>query len=134
MHKLGEQWIEIIDGQEHMLKAVDGVLCTGCVYSGMSLFGYDKRYNLHLCSFDGVCPVGAGDRYNLQNPNIIIKDLGILKDGRLPCPFCGEYPIVKRHESHFEDEGVKFYIQHVHYPALLYDTEQQAIDAWNRRY
>ena len=92
MRKLGEQWIEIIDGQEHMLKAVDGVLCTGCVYSGMSLFGYDKRYNLHLCSFDGVCPVGAGDRYNLQNPNIIIKDLGILKDGRLPCPFCGEYP------------------------------------------
>lgn len=116
MHKLGDQWIEIIDGVEHMVKAVETTVhppCGLCMYS----HGYQCTYPSEL----GEC-----DKY-------AIKDLGILKDGLLPCPFCGEYPKVKRHESYFEGEGVKFYIQHVHYPALLYDTEQQAIDAWNRR-
>ena len=130
--KLGEQWIEMIDGQEHMLKAVDGVLCTGCVYSGMSLFGYDKRYNLHLCSFDGVCPVGAGDRYNLQNPNIIIKDLGILKDGRLPCPFCGEYTEILKGKLGYRIRHVCRY-SYVMAGTGIYETKQQAIDEWNRR-
>ena len=30
MHQLGDQWIEIIDGQEHMVKAVKGDECRGC--------------------------------------------------------------------------------------------------------
>ena len=32
MHKLGDQWIEIIDGQEHMVKAVENTTgnCKGC--------------------------------------------------------------------------------------------------------
>ena len=120
MHKLGEQWIEIIDGQEHMLKAVEqsgagGDECRGCMYN--------DSYGNCIVFPNGPC---VGEQ-------IIIKDLGILKDGILPCPFCGEYPIVKRHDSHWDNEGVKFYIQHVHYPALLYATTQQAIDAWNRR-
>jgi len=122
MRQLGEQWVEVIDGQEHMVKAVEKVSeksydCTGCIFNG---------HNGTCLYHSQDCPLGEVEHG-------YIKDLGILKDGRLPCPFCGEYPIVKRHESHFEDEGVKFYIQHVHYPALLYDTKQEAIDAWNRR-
>ena len=39
MKKLGEQWIEIIDGVDHMVKAVEKVSeksydCTGCIFNG----------------------------------------------------------------------------------------------------
>ena len=35
MRKLGEQWIEVINGEEHMVKAVKPVeLCQGCLYNG----------------------------------------------------------------------------------------------------
>ena len=32
MKKLGEQWVEIIDGKEHMVKAVEGDECHGCMF------------------------------------------------------------------------------------------------------
>lgn len=134
MREIGEQWIEVIDGEEHIVKAVEGVLCTGCMYSVMSLFGTDKRYNLHLCSYDGVCPVGAGDRYNLQIPDISIKDLGILKDGRLPCPFCGEYPTIKE-ELDENDERI-YAVEHecnIFMTTGWNHDKQSVIDAWNRR-
>ena len=98
MRKLGEQWIEVIDGHEHMFKAVTPIV----------------------------------------NGHTDIKDLGILKDGLLPCPFCGEYPEI----GHFGDgfSPITFYISHkddncemMWLRSISFQTEQQAIDAWNRR-
>ncbi len=98
MRKLGDQWIEIIDGQEHMFKA--------------------------------VLPIVNG------HPDI--KDLGILKDGMLPCPFCGEYPNVDEVERTVF-KGGKFTVYSVEHGCTMKlsteyrGTKQEAIDAWNRR-
>lgn len=133
MHKLGDQWIEIIDGQEHMLKVVDSTdNCNGCTFLG------DSGICLHSSILEFECPVYYIDA--------IIKDLGILNEyGCLPCPFCGEYPML------FENENVEEKIVHgvAHYAftheIVMTDekdtddvrhwfyTEQEAIDAWNRR-
>ena len=118
MRKLGEQWIEVIDGQEHLLKAVEqsgaiGDECRGCMYN--------DSYGNCIVFPNGPC---VGEQ-------IIIKDLGILKDGRLPCPFCGEYPEVIRDELF----GWESFCDGVgHYAVCRYfKTSKQAIDAWNRR-
>ena len=76
MHTLGDQWVEIIDGQEHLVKAVYPVFdCQGCMY-----LAEECCVNSHQ-----ILSCGIGKRF-------ILKDLGILKDGMLPCPFCGDYP------------------------------------------
>ena len=123
MHKLGEQWVEVIDGQEHMLKVVEKVSeksydCTGCIFNG----------------HNGTC------RYHSQNcpsgevEHGYIKDLGILnEDGCLPCPFCGGYPKI----IHPTENMPVVSIVHtgLGHRILLefFSSEQQAIDAWNRR-
>lgn len=111
MHKLGDQWIELIDGEEHMVKAVETTVhppCGLCMYS----HGYQCTYPSEL----GEC-----DKY-------AIKDLGILKDGLLPCPFCGEYPEVDTHGICLSCRGIKHNIWVGWYLDL-----QEAKNAWNRR-
>jgi hypothetical protein len=64
MHKLGDQWIEVIDGKEHMVKAVAPVFdCQGCMY-----LAEECCVNSHQ-----ILSCGIGKRF-------ILKDLGILKD------------------------------------------------------
>lgn len=119
MRKLGEQWVEKIDGQEHMFKVVANTHnCNGCAYLG------DTSICLHSSILE--CPVDRLDA--------IIRDLGILNDeGCLPCPFCGKYPKI----IHPTENMPVVSIVHtgLGHRILLefFSSEQEAIDAWNRR-
>jgi len=129
MRNLGEQWVEEIDGKEHMVKLVEGNLdrthrCDGCAFHNE----YKK-----LCEIRGgakhISEVGCARQY------LIIKDLGVLNEyGCLKSDF-GIYPAIYRHVI----MGVNGYMV----KACATDpyvgkyawgkTKQQAIDAWNRR-
>lgn len=120
MRNLGEQWIEIIDGQEHMVRAVEKISeksydCTGCIFNG---------HNGTCMYHSQDCPLGEVE-YGY------IKDLGILKCGLLPCPFCVEYP------EHQVDEfgGHQYFCDGDSHSCRVgsFLTIQQSKDEWNRR-
>lgn len=123
MHQLGDQWIELIDGVEHMVKAVEPFeLCQGCLFN---------------CNQGGCCWKGFDSCH--MGSYFIIKDLGNLKDDMLQCPFCGEYPSLVDHDN-FGDGWHHVILSCCHYKHEMigYSSdvksfEQQAIDAWNRR-
>ncbi len=140
MHKLGEQWVEEIDGQEHMLKVVEQAktvnadVCGGCYFGVCGDICHDGA--LHVCGYgEGKCP--------LDNVDWVVKDLGILnEDGCLPSPW-GGYPkiIHEVNQTRIENgEDVHYgnlWCVEIHEPVLVctdeYPTKQEAIDAWNRR-
>ena len=112
MKELNEQWVEIIDGERHMVKVTLPILC------------YRRVYNL--------------DREIGKEGAII--DLGVLnEEGLLPCPFCGEYPEVQRpSKGDFNSQGFEGYLifcdGNSHGArAGEFATLQQARDEWNRR-
>jgi len=122
--KLNEQWIEVIDGQEHMVKAIEPTdLCQGCLFNGNS-------GGCWWSCFDDECEMGS---------RFIIKDLGILnEDGCLPSPWGGYPKIVRVGREGFCTYKVRFYLNHEGvYGSTLVEvtgnTRQEAIDAWNRR-
>jgi hypothetical protein len=123
MRKLGEQWVEEIDGKEHMLKAVKQTnKCSGCVFC-TSIWCAD--HNQSERDFDCM--------------TMIIKDLGILnEDGLLPCPFCGEYPEIKYGINgdgwHYVELSCCKYVDRM----SGYSTDMEGffrgmIERWNRR-
>lgn len=119
MRKLGEQWVEEIDGKPHMVKAVKQTnKCSGCVFC-TSIWCAD--HNQSERDFD--CST------------MIIKDLGILnEDGCLPSDF-GVYPEVYEHMLvGINGYMAKAYISDPHVGKYAWGkTKQEAIDAWNRR-
>ena len=128
MHKLGEQWIEELDGKKHMLKAVEGGehWCDGCCFNT----------GVGNCSWDSPKYCRNGSEYR-------IKDLGVLnEDGLLPSPW-GGYPKIihevdqTRTENEEDVHYDNLWCVEIHEPVLVctdeYHTEQEAIDAWNRR-
>lgn len=120
MKKLGDQWIEIIDGQGHMVKAVEKFSeksydCTGCIFNG----------HKGTCLYHSQdCPLGEVEHG-------YIKDLGVLnKDGLLPPPSDKNvYPELYQTAHEWEvcasSCGVSM--------TAVGSTKQQAKDAWNRR-
>ncbi len=114
-HEIGEQWVEVIDGKEHMVKAIEPTdLCQGCLYNG-------NGGGCWRSGFDDECEMGS---------RFIIRDLGILNNyGMLPCPFCGEYP-------NLENNGYFWYCctnADCLAEVRTGKTKQEAIDIWNRR-
>lgn len=119
-HKLNEQWVEVIDGKMHMLKAVEGGehWCDGCCFNT----------GVGNCSWDSPKYCRNGSEYR-------IKDLGILnEDGCLPSDF-GIYPEVYEHTlMGIDGYMVKAYTSEPHVGKYAWGkTKQKAIDAWNRR-
>jgi len=113
--QLDEQWVEVIDGQKHMVKETKSenseIVCPRCLFSD----GHGT------CNYpEDDCPVRNG---------CYIKDLGILnEDGLLPCPFCGEYP-----EKLVGNVTWCWYACNCGCELGVSATKQEAIDAWNRR-
>ncbi len=120
MREIGEQWIE----NGGMYKAVEGIpnFCIGCCWSDA----------YHCCGVED-CPT------NHIKTGLIVRVLGpVNEDGLLPCPFCGEFPkgVSKGTEYKNDCEISIFYIEHsckvIQTTEFTY-SEQQSIDAWNRR-
>ena len=129
-HKIGEQWVEEIDGKEHMVKLVPSIhLCRGCVF---------------LFSNKTFCSDPMMSERNIDCSKTIIKDLGILnEDGCLPEERTGKYPTIKDRNEYEgwrllhiwdctvcekmgnDDEAIEIRVS-----AL---TRQEAIDRWNWR-
>ena len=116
MRKLGEQWVEEIDGKPHMVKAVKQTnKCSGCVFCTSYWCGDHIQSEREFdCS------------------TMIIKDLGILnEDGLLPCPFCGEYPLV---EPENRLAGFGCHCDKCKCAVSgLYESMEEVIEEWNRR-
>lgn len=128
MIKLGDQWIEELDGKKHMLKAVKPVeLCQGCLYNG-------NGGGCWWSGFDDECEMGS---------RFIIKDLGpVNEDGCLPSPWGGYPKIIHEVDQNRTENGEDVHYDNlwcveIHEPVLVctdeYPTKQEVIDTWNRR-
>ena len=129
MRKLGEQWIEVIDGKKHMLKAVLQPKQQSRLYNGndthpcFKCFFQMDDYDCAYPSDKWVCDMQRG---------VIIKDLGILNEnGVLPCPFCGSYP--ELFTTFWQNASAISCTSCGCTSDDEYKSLQQAIDAWNRR-
>lgn len=107
MHKLGEQWVEIIDGEKHMVKCV--------VDNGMKQIIYSKK---------------EGEKVWLEE-DLVNLSLGVLNDeGILPEERTGIYPEIEKNEDGYY---ILFIQPHLQIYVGGYKTKEQLIEAWNRR-
>jgi len=98
MIKVGDQWVEKKDGQEHMMKLIN----TSYMVNG-----------------------------TLLQTAVRVVDLGVLKDGLLPCPVCGEYP--KRVEISYHSYCIICNKGNHDFKAFPEDGKNNADKFWNRR-
>ncbi len=131
MREIGEQWIEEIDGVRHMVKAVKGVegekLCTACIfkpriYPDYSKIRHDTVQTPFRCAYGVLCPIEEG----------YIKDLGPVNDnGCLESPIGKGFPTIRQNS---DKTWVVFWTDSKNVRIFSVGaTEQEAIDAWNRR-
>ena len=132
MIKLGDQWVEVIDGKMHMLKAVErpeeishiSARVHPCFKCFFQMDDYDCSYPRATWKCDLA-------------KNIIIKDLGVLNDdGFLPCPFCGEPSSGIASIRSIALVGIlaNFICKKCEAQiTFCADTVEHCLDAWNRR-
>ena len=132
MRKLGDQWIEIIDGKEHTVKAVEGDECHGCMFGSATQEintsdDGDSEWITYGHACDIICPFDTDE--------FIIKDLGILNEDGCLTNCWGEYPRIEELvDVHTREHWFRCITRNNVYCATeSYETKQQAIDAWNRR-
>ena len=119
MKKLGEQWIETIDGEQHMVKAVaisSGYVCHGCMF-------YDA--NIQDCS-----------KYTIpcDDKKFIIKDLGpVNEEGCLAEERSGKFPKIELEQWFYNVYVKSGPMLNSIYVSSTAPTRQEAIDLWNRR-
>lgn len=118
MHQLGDQWVEIIDGQEHVVKAVKITRNSWPVDNGFR-DGYFFTNNKIV-----------DEKYSYYEV-IKAKDLGVLRDGCLPTPWDKElYP-------DFYNASKTLWCIHAESNDLemkaVGNSKQEAKNAWNRR-
>jgi len=118
MHELNDVWVEFVDGQRRMIKAVEGLFCLGCMFGERLLISSWQEYIGHYCTrHDGCCFSGV---------DLVAKDLGEANEDGLPlCPFCGDYP----HIGKFNFDGE--YTIHCNGCGCLF--EEDALKMWSRR-
>ena len=129
MRKIGEQWVETLkDGTRHMFKLVEE-------------YGFGYRWVYRETGNGVEANLDVGSSCSNSDPKVIsFKDLGILnEDGCLPCPFCGEYPVV---ENAYEGCGYtppdgywRVYCSNDNHEISISSGKrrQESIDAWNKR-
>ena len=131
MRQLGEQWVEEVDGVQHMVGKVackKDMPCHGCAFGYFDMTIEHTR--IHTCTCTFHCD---------DDGTYVYKDLDpVNKDGLLACSFCKEFPkgVSKGTEYKNDCEISIFYIEHsckvIQTTEFAY-SEQEAIDAWNRR-
>ena len=122
MRKLNEQWIEVIDGQEHMMK---------CIKVTRNPFPVEERFSDGYFFTNNKITDGEYSYYEI----IKAKDLGILnKSGCLPDERTGLYPRIEEAKDNVQVFKWSCIVSSNDVYIRAYgSTKQQAIDAWNRR-
>lgn len=138
MRKLGEQWVEEINGKRHMLK---------CVKQKAEISHIEEKIHpCHKCLFqtdDYDCAYpGDGWKCDMEK-GTIIKDLGpVNKEGLLRVPFDVPegyplYPTITSYSTSIGEKDSLFQVVYsnmaLHMAYGFFNSEQKAIDAWNRR-
>jgi len=124
MRKLGEQWIEEIEGVRHLLKVIGNehnATCMGCSFSY-----WNDPYEAVTCFFEdevGSCPV-------CQRGGFAVRDLGpVNEEGCLAEERTGLYPEISDLDGLWRCRVISPYSL----ISCTASTRQQAIDNWNRR-
>lgn len=155
MRKVGETWVEEIDGQRHLLKYAPDFWDENFIkYLEKNNYDWGKAVENYEATegvqFDGVrcsidCINAVFDQDCVECVRKVgercygcIKDMGVVdENGCLPCPFTGEYPRLETKENAWlciaiKEEGS---IDKIYFTTSIVGgfTKEEAIANWNRR-
>ena len=85
MYKIGDKWIEEIEGKPHMVECVG---MEGTDYPQSSFYRYGILIKTELRDIISSRPLVSDFPYTDSYYRYICKDLGVMTDEILSCPFC----------------------------------------------